>query len=119
MGAVGRRRKVWVRHSQGDKANLKAKYDKIQDEEGRVHSNVEDIAATFTKHTLITEEAEEEEEKEKGSQERVRRSPCSKEVMTRVWNALSKTKNKSAAGPDGFSLRLLEMIKGTALGERC
>ena len=38
-------------------------------------------------------------------------------AMRRVRKALSKTKNKSAAGPDGISWGLLKMIKATALGQ--
>lgn len=35
----------------------------------------------------------------------------SEAAMGRVRRALSKTKNKSAPGPDGISWRLLKMIK--------
>ena len=97
--------------------NLKTRCTK--DEEGQVHSDDSAIATAFVKHNLITEEREEEAELEEGEEETgylVKRRAPSSTAMKRVLRALSKTKNKSAAGPDGISWWLLKMIKGTPLG---
>lgn len=94
--------------------NLKTRCTKVEDEEGRVHSEDKDIGAAFIKHNIM--EAREDEGEEEEIAQAPRRTPR-EAAMRRVRRALSKTKNKSAAGPDGISWRLLKMIKGTALGQ--
>ena len=80
----------------------------------KTHSSDKDITAAFIKHNLITEAGGRVEEAEKGRRIE-RRRPVSKEAMAKTLKALGKTKNKSAAGPDGTSWRLLKLIKGTGL----
>ena len=93
--------------------NLQTKCTKIEDEQGEIHREDGGIAAAFVKHNIITEAREGEEETEGPTR---RRQP-SDMAMKRVRRALSRTKNKSAPGPDGISWRLLKVIKESALGQ--
>ena len=59
---------------------------------------------------------------EEAAQDAIRMGECGKcpystdEVMEWVRNALSGTKNNSAAGPDGVGYRLIKAIRDTRLG---
>jgi len=64
----------------------------------------------FTKHNLITEPAERTEVRRQP-----RRKPCT-DTMVQIHQALKKTRNDSAPGPDGVSWKLLEVLKDTNLG---
>ena len=84
----------------------------IENRTGQVHSSDGDIVAAFIKHNLITKEKEEGGD-ERREEEKVRRRAPSQEAVRRTLKAL---KNKLVAGPEGIDRRLLQMLKGTALG---
>lgn len=84
----------------------------IQDDEARKEA--------FVQHNRKTEPREEGQETQERDQ-RVRVESVEgdmRDMMRRVKKAIKGTKNKSAAGPDGISWRLLKMIANTSLGRR-
>lgn len=84
----------------------------VKDKAGVIYETKEEKKMAFTKHNLITEEAE--ERPSTGRQER--RKPEA-ETMMKIHRALKKTRNDSAAGPDGISWKLLKALKNTELGK--
>jgi len=83
----------------------------ITNEDGTYQTDHEKAEA-FIKHNLITEPAD-----PRTAVETQRRRKTTDSEKRRVRQALSRTKNNSAPGPDGISWRLLKAISKTALGE--
>jgi len=101
----------WQRSMGGDRVcknpfAMKERCGTVIDEGGEKHESKKELMEAFTKYNLITEEAEEPEE----VQRQVRKKP-STETMTRIHRALRKTRNDSAAGPDGVKSSTADVSK--------
>jgi len=82
----------------------------ITNEEGTYETDI-DKAGAFIKHNLITEPADPRRDVEPQIRKEV-----SESARRSVEQALRRTKNNSAPGPDNISWRLLKMVSGTQLG---
>jgi len=91
--------------------NNRAPCRAIKDNDGNIYEEDHEKFEAFRRHNLITEPAE--PRKEVGQQMRQRATDT---AVRRVEQALRKTKNNSAPGPDGVSWKLLKKIQNTALG---
>ena len=84
----------------------------VVDKEGIRSESKEELLEAFIKHNLITEAGV---VRDKVGPQR-RRTPEA-DTMTRIHKALKKTRNNSAAGPDGISWQLVKALKGTRVGK--
>jgi len=83
----------------------------LKNGDGKAYESRKDKCEAFITYNLITEPAEERPP--------VRRQPrqkLSEHTMTRLIQALKKTWNNSAPGPDRISWKLIKRIKDTRVG---
>jgi len=91
--------------------NSRARCGVITNDQGTYETD-EEKARAFIQHNLITEPAA--PRTAVGLQ---RRQPVSEPARRRVEQALCRTRNNSAPGPDNISWKLLKAIRGTPLGK--
>jgi len=80
----------------------------LEDGERHIYETRAEKRRAFTAHNLITAPTAEREAVARQEKRR-----ASDDIMVRIGQALRKTRNDSAPGPDGVSWKLLKAIKET------
>jgi len=94
--------------------NLKERCGSLQTEDGKIIEEHDEAGKceAFLQHNIICGEPNPDTER----RDKTRRVVPREETRAAVRTALSRTKNTSAAGPDGVTWRLLKIVKDTRLG---
>lgn len=92
------------------KGNQQQKIRNIRNEKGELQTKTEDILSTWKKHYTKTFKEDRNPENEyRGNQEQLERIEINEEIsLDEVSQALNKTKNGKAAGPDDLAPELLK-----------
>jgi len=83
----------------------------LRDAEGHTYETDEEKCQAFIRHNLITEPSA-----DRIPVERQERKRTNEHISARIRNALKKTRNDSAPGPDGVSWKLLKKLRNTRVG---